>query len=368
MKFKINKKILDDALEIVSKYVDPLSTFYSFRCVLVKIESDFITLRAANDATNIIKKLVVDDVNIKVEETGEFLVQSNIFKSIIKKLSGNITISKTVNNLLDIVEGNSNYQISTLDENTFPVIDSLFNTKKIEINTNELKKAIKNVYHASSEDNNLIYRCINMRYKNSAINFTATDSHRLAAYKMIINNMIDDKFDISVDAEDLKDLIPSDAPKIVELFYNDVKVGIKYENTIVVSRVVTIPFRDTDPIFNDMNIQYNISIDKNVFNNILNKIWISNGDKQNRISISVNSSEFKIVNNVSEIGSFVDSTSDFKFEGKPFQMDLNYNFLKDAISVFDGEISILIDEHIKKILILSSSNKNSKQLITPLRR
>lgn len=49
-------------------------------------------------------------------------------------------------------------------------------------------------------------------------------------------------------------------------------------------------------------------------------------------------------------------------------MDLNYIFFKDAISVLENEVSILISDDLKKILILCSSNKYSKQLITPLRR
>ncbi|MBU4689591.1 DNA polymerase III subunit beta [Mycoplasma zalophidermidis] len=368
MKFHINKKILDDSIEIVSKYVDPISTFYSFRGIMIIVDNEFITLKAANDATSIVKKLPVDDVLIKVEQTGEFLIQANIFKTIIKKLSGEITIQQTPNALLEIIEGNSRYQLSTLQSNQFPVIDNLINTKQFELDTNEFKKAIKNVIHASSADNNLIYRCINMRYKNNCINFTATDSYRLALYQMKTNTPLEENIDISVNAKDLKDLIPSDAPKKITFFYNDIKVGIKYDNTIIISRIVSVPFRDTEPILADMNIKYNLQISKAELNELLNKVWLSNGDKQNRIEVSLTNNNLTLINNIAEIGSSVAKTQNFKFEGKTVEFDLNFNFLKDAISVFEDDISILIDDQVKKILILSPSNVSSKQLITPLRR
>ncbi|WP_041102772.1 DNA polymerase III subunit beta [Mycoplasmopsis californica] len=368
MKFHINKKIFDEALEIVSKYIDSNNAYLNFRCVLVDVDNEFITLRAANDSSSIIKKLPVDDEKIKIEKTGKFLVQSNILKSIIKKLNNVITFDKSINGILEISQGNSRYQLSTLDEKTYPAFDILANTKNFEINTNEFKKAIKNVIHSTSEDNSLIYRCINLRYKDNAIIFTATDSFRLSLYKMPINSFVENEFDISIDAKDLKDLIPADAPKNITLFYNDLKVGVKYTNTSIVSRIVTLPFKDTEPVFNTIKVKNTIQIEKSILNEMLNKIWMTNGDKKNRIQISVNSNELKLINNVSEVGSFVDSTKNFKFEGTPFEMDLNYIFFKDAISVLENEVSILISDDLKKILILCSSNKYSKQLITPLRR
>ncbi|QBF34326.1 DNA polymerase III subunit beta [Mycoplasmopsis phocirhinis] len=368
MKFHINKKVFDEALEVVSKYVDPISTFYSFRAIYINLSENFITLKAANDSTSIVKKLVVDDTNIKVEQTGEFLIQANVFKNIIKKLSGFITISKSGNNLLDIQEGNSRYQITTLNSSTFPITDNLLNTKQIEIDTNEFKKAIKSVNHASSQDNNLIYKCVNIKNKNGFINFTATDSYRLALYQMKNDLILDDKMDISIVAKDLKDIVGIDAPKKITFFYNDIKVGVKYNNTTIISRIVSLNFKDTEPLFNEMKIKHAIQIEKNELNDLLNKIWIANGDKQNRIELKVNNSLLQITNNISEIGLSTAKTEKFKFKGTNFDLDLNYVFLKDAISVFDGEISILIDESMKKILIISNSNTFSKQLITPLRR
>ncbi|TQC51562.1 DNA polymerase III subunit beta [Mycoplasmopsis mucosicanis] len=368
MNFKINKKIFDDTLEIVSKYTDPISTFFSFRCIYITVDNEYITLKAANDATSIVKKIVVDDVNVLVEEPGEFLVQANVFKSIVKKLSGMINITKTATNLLDISQGNSKYQITTLTEKHFPAIDNLLNTKQLSLNTAEFKKAIKSVSHASSLDNSLIYKCINMKKKNDVINFTATDSYRLAIYQYKCDEQVGFDFDFSINSKDLKDLIPSDAPEKVTFFFNDIKVGVKYENTVIISRIVSIPFVDTESIFKNMDVAYTIAISKTELNNMLNKIWMSNGDKQNRIELYINDKEFKIVNNVIEIGNFADKTSNFKFQGKHLEMALNYNFIKDAISVFDDDISILIDQNVKKVLLISSSNKACKQLISPLRR
>lgn len=368
MKFQINKKIFDEVLEIVSKYSDAISTFYGFRCVLIEVTDEKIILKTSNDSINITKKIDVDDINVKVESTGKFLIQTNVIKPIIKKLSGNIDISTDNNQLLTISQGTSNYQVSLVNENSFPAFDNIINVKEIKINTSKLKKAIKSVIHAASLDNNLIYKCINIRNKNDSLHFTTTDSYRLALYQLKHNGLITEDIDISVVAKDLNSLIPIDAPEEITLFYNDIKVGIKYENTVITSRLVAIPFKDTEPLFENLNIKHSIQIEKAELNDLLNRVWLTNGDKQNRLSFMVKEGNLKITNNVVEVGSFVAATDKFKYSGDLIEFDLNYNFLKDAISIFDGEISILIDERVAKFLIISHSDTGSKQLITPLRR
>ncbi|QSF13509.1 DNA polymerase III subunit beta [Mycoplasma sp. Mirounga ES2805-ORL] len=369
MKFKINKTHLDEIFEIVSRYSDSINTNYSFRCVLINVDNQKITFTATNGILSIVKSIQVDNVNVKVEEIGSFLIQSNYFKNIIKKLSGEILIEKDDNDSsILIMAGNSKYTLTTSDISTFPVIDKIYSPKKIEINTDEFKKAIKSVSFATSQDNSLIYKCINFKFKKNSINLAATDTYRLAHYSIKQKTNIDEEFDISVNGKDVKELIPNDAPKNVTLFYNNIKFGIEYKDTTITSRIVELPYNDVEALFDVLDIKHKITIKKDILSDILNKVWIGNSDKNNKIEINVTKEFFKITNMLEEIGSFIAKTSDFELEGKSLDFDVNYNFIKDALSVYDDDIYILIDSDIKRILILSKSNNNTKQLITPMRR
>ncbi|OAB48779.1 DNA polymerase III subunit beta [Mycoplasmopsis gallinarum] len=370
MKFEIDKKVLDNTLEVVSKFSDPINSIYGLRCILIKVDSDFIEFQATNGSINIIKKLVVDNNKVKVFEKGKFLIHSNIFKNVIKKLSKSILIEKGINDNINIYQGESEYSIATNKIESFPIIEESTNVKYIEIDTNEFKKAIKSVQFAVSNDNNLLYKCINFKFKNNEIRLAASDTYRLAYYQLKVNNIVNDEFDLSILSNNVKDLLPFDVPKKVKLFYNNLKFGINYNNTIITSRIIDQPYKNMEEILNKLtDLEYKITINKDELMDILNKGFViasTQGGK--KIEININSNEFKVSNYQAEIGNSVSKTHNFKLEGRnSLSFEVNFNFIKDAISVFDGEIYLLIDKEIRKILIISKSNENCKQLITPIK-
>lgn len=368
MKLHIKKQILDETLEIVSKYTDPINSLYGFRCILIKVDNEKVTFSASNGVISIVKSLDVEDVDIKVEETGTFLIQANIFKAIIKKLSETITLSQEYSTTLEISQGNSNYSLTTNPINSFPQIEENINLKKIEIDTNEFKKAIRCTAFAVSQDASLVYKCINFKFKNNKLNLTATDAARLAYYTMDLKSSQVDNEEFSVNNKDVKDLIPADASKKVTLFFNRIKIGIEYKNTVITSRIVDLPYPDVESLFASIDIENKIFIKKEEINDLINKVWLGTSNKQNRLEFTINKNEITVLNRLNEIGTSIAKTENFKFEGKAFEFDINYHFLKDALSVFEGGVLILFDKSVQKILVVSDSNKESKQLVTPMRR
>ncbi|WP_027120523.1 DNA polymerase III subunit beta [Mycoplasmopsis lipofaciens] len=367
MKFKIQKSILDETLDIVSRYSDSINSMYALRCIYIEITKEKIIFKASDGVISIIKKIDVDNVNVIVEKEGNCLIQANILKNVIKKLSGEVTLSLSYNSL-KIVQNNFEYTLTTNPIDSFPNIEDSYNVTKFEINTEEFKKCVKNVAFATSNDNSLIYKCINLKFKGNTVRMAATDSYRLAYSKMNIQHNFIKEWDLSVIAKNVKDLIPSDAPEKVVMFYNNVKIGVEYKNTFIISQIIDLPFHEPESLINNMNIQYKIEIDKNEFLDLMNKVWFISNDKYNRLELTINKNEITMLNRIDEIGTSIAKTKNFKFDGKAFEMDLNYNFTKDALNVFNDNVFMLIDDKIQKILIISKSNENVKQLITPIRR
>ncbi|MBT1386795.1 DNA polymerase III subunit beta [Mycoplasma bovis] len=369
MKIIVNKNFLDDIIEIVSRFSDPISSLYGMRCIKITANKNFVKFEASNEITNIIKKINVDDSKIIVEEDGELLVQANYFKSIIKKLNGFIEI-KTYFNKIEIRQQDSVYTLTLNELISFPQIDENINIKKFNINTEEFKKAVKNVAFAASNGANLIYKCINFKSSGNKLNLAATDTFRLAYYSIKTDQLLDD-FDFSVNAKDVKELLPADAPKIVTMFYNSIKFGVEYDNTIITARITDLPYHNVEQLFNKAisNTKHKITIEKSEFNNILNKIWInSSSDKQNRIELKISNNEINIYTKLDELGDSNVKTTKFILDGSPFVFDMNFNYLKEAIAITEGETYILIDEKVQNIVLFSKDNPNSKQIITPLRR
>ncbi|WP_440756668.1 DNA polymerase III subunit beta [Mycoplasmopsis anatis] len=84
MKFTIKKNILDQTIEFISKYVDPINVFMPFRCVKIDVSYEKIIFTASNGLMSTKKILKVDELNIKVETVGNALINNQYFKNIIK--------------------------------------------------------------------------------------------------------------------------------------------------------------------------------------------------------------------------------------------------------------------------------------------
>ncbi|WP_029905914.1 DNA polymerase III subunit beta [Mycoplasmopsis opalescens] len=369
MKFQIQKNILDQVLETVSKYTDPINSFYALRCILIRVEREKIYFFGKSEITSIIKNVDVDDTNVIVEETGEFLINASLFKNAVKKLNDLITIKLNYNQL-EIKQGSSFYSLHTSPATNFPILDIniLKKTKQITINREEFKKAIKNVIFAVSTENNLIYKAINVILKKNKLIFNATDTFRLAHTSIKVSNPNDYEFNLSILGRELKDLIPLEADENINLFFDEMRFGITYKNTIIYARVIDIPYNNVETLFTNFVTKYKIETTKEAIMDTINKVYLQFGEKQVRIEFKFKSNEMECNYRLDEIGTSQAKTTEISLDGSPFELDLNYNFVKDALSVFTGKIIMLVDEKCRKILFLSRENEATKQLITPLNK
>ncbi|VEU76604.1 DNA polymerase III subunit beta [Mycoplasmopsis columbina] len=367
MKFLIDKKIFDETVEIVSRYTDPINTSYGLRCILFNVTNESIELSATNGYISIVKKIDVDNEKIKVFEEGQFLIQASLFKNIIKKSNKEITVSDEIGEI-EISSGETKYTLSPNNINIFPGIEETYEPKKIEIDTNSFKKAIKSVSFAVSTEEHT-FKCINFYFEDNLINITATDKYRLARYSLKVNSLFNSPFDISVLASSVKELIPNDAPKKVVLLFNNTKFGVEYKNTKIIARITDITYPRLDHLFNTEEIKNSIKIDKDIFVDLLNKAFVISGQGNKKVELNFSKNELRVSTYIQEIGTSLVKTSEIEFEGsKTLSFDVDYNFIKDALNVYSGEVILLTDDKPNKILILSKSNEECKQILSPIRR
>ncbi|KUH47602.1 DNA polymerase III subunit beta [Mycoplasmopsis meleagridis] len=368
MKIIVNKKKFEETIDIVSRYTDPINNSYGLRCILFNVSKEKITLSASNGFISIVKSLEVDNEKIKIIEEGDFLINSTIFKNAIRRMSKEITISDE-NGDIEISDSDVKYNLRPNNIEIFHSIDEIFSAEKIEINTEKFKKAIHSVIFATSDDDHVL-KCINFLIKDNIIDITATDRYRLARYSLPTNAIFSSSKDISVLASSVKDLIPNDCPKKAILFFNSTKFGVEYDNTVIAANTSDVTFpNNNDYLFSMKEIKTTLIIKKEILVDLLNKAYVINAPGYKKISISINRNELKISVIVPELGDSLVKTKDYEFRSdeKNVQFDVDFNYFKEALSVFSGEVLLLLDEKPTKILILSKSNEECKQIVAPTR-
>ncbi|WP_029512767.1 DNA polymerase III subunit beta [Mycoplasmopsis iners] len=366
MKFIIKKRIFDEAVELVSRYTDLINVSYGLRCILFEVTEEKITMKASDGFVNIIKSLDVNEEQINVVEEGSFLINASLFKNSVKKMSGDITITDETGQI-QISCSELKYNLAPSPINIFQGFEEIYGEKKIEISTSIFKDAVKSVgFAVSNEDYTL--KCINFNFHDSTIDVTATDRYRLARYSIKTNTLFDKQFDISVLASSVKELIPAGCPEKAILFFNNTKFGIEYKNTKITARITDVTYPKIDHLFDTTEIKHVVKIKKETLVDLLNKAFVITIPGYKKVNLHFNKSELKVSTIIPEIGQSLAISHEIEYEGqKNLSLDVDYNYIKDALNVYSDEVVLLMDEKPSKILIFSKSKENAKQILSPTR-
>ncbi|QGZ97186.1 DNA polymerase III subunit beta [Mycoplasma sp. NEAQ87857] len=370
MKFSILKRNIEDTVDFLSNYIDNTDSFIPFRCINFELNTSYLTLTSATSTMEAKKVIQVDEDVIQLERTGRMIINANILKNIIKKFDKRITFDFN-DGVVDIYEGTTRFELTTIENEKFPIIDFSDSENKFEISSRKFEKVVSDVSVSTSSLterlNVVLYKCINLRCNNdSKIRFSATDSYRLSTETLSIPKNIN--INATIDAKNLKKIITKDAPNKVSIFFNNSKFGVSYENTVIQTSLLNLNYLDIQPI---LQTEYNkcITIEKDELSKLINKAIFINSDKARRLQFSFKKEGIKVVYEVPEIGTGEAFTKNYELDGNEFDIDIDYQYIKDAVNVLEnGTIKIKVSPREDKLLFTSNANPENIQLITPLRR
>ncbi|RIV16252.1 DNA polymerase III subunit beta [Mycoplasmopsis gallopavonis] len=370
MKFSIKKKIIEPIIDFIYSYIDTADTSPSGKSIGIEINSDSLKLIVNNTSFGVKKELEIDETNIMLERNGRTIINASILKNIIKKFDRIITF-ELVGETVVIYEGSTKFEIATIDDQRFFMIDFNEANNRFEAESKKLEKIINDVSVSTATNtdkiNSTIYKCVNIKTENdNSIRFVATDSYRMSTEIMKTNKKID--INVVIEAKSLKKLITKETPKKIFVFFNDSKLGISYKETIIQLNLTNLNYLDTSKLF-DFEIKNVIYIDKNELLKIINKAVFMVNEKARRLEFKFSQEGIKLNFEIPEIGSSQAYTNNYLLEGPDFEMDIDFNFLKDALSVLENDkIKINISARYDRLLFISEKDPENKQLITPLRR
>lgn len=368
MKMQINSEILKDSLDSVIKCVNNNNIYLPLRSLFIEITEDKVSIIGSDGNLSTIKTIRAEDNILKIVETSTILVPSLLFSNIIKKCEGTIDISSK-RNILFIESGDNKYEINLSDISEYPAIDFTLHGAKLSINVKEFRDAAKNVlFAAATTDVDVIFSGVNIDYSGNIMKLIATDSYRVAYQEMEIKDSRNLNFNVSLYAKNLKEFIPE--PKYmdgeVEMYVSDHKMNIVYSDTIIQSKLIDAPYKDVTKIFPE-GFSKTLTIEKKELIDAIDRATVISADAFHRLRFEINQKEIKIISVKEEIGNSNVTIKTKNYVGDDLVLTVNHKFLKDALSVFNGEIQMKMNESIDRFVIIGKSNPKNKQLIAPQR-
>lgn len=368
MKFSFEQKQLLKVLESVNHAIDNSNVFLPLRNFYIDVQENQIIVSGSNGNFSIRSAFVQKPGILEIATLGAYLVPASLFINIIRKCSGMIHFEQIEQNL-HIQNHFDSYEINLIDKSDYPTIDFELYGSQITVNAEKLRSAIKNVaFAASQREEDIVLNGVNLKLTDDHLAVTATNSYRLAREVIALSNDQQVAFDVTVHNKNIKDFIPVELHGDVTLYVNEYKINLIHQNLIIQSKIIDVPYKDVARVF---QTQYNkkLVINKQTLANAIGKATVIVGDLYNKIRLEITKEQISIISIKNEVGNskVILKNDQYRYEGDPITITLNFKNLKEAINVFEEDIAIELSGPESIILITGQSKLNNKQIISPLR-
>jgi DNA polymerase III subunit beta len=220
--------------------------------------------------------LVIEAKGIHVNEPGMATANGKKLLDIVRILKDGDLDLNTDNGMLDISQGNSDFQLPMYNAREYPAFAGIENKPGIEIDSTLLINSLKKITPAADTNNpKFELNGALIDFKDGQINFVATDTRRLAI--------------ISIDqpsgGSELSLIIPKKAiieiqklfTSNIDIYYDATHLLIKSDQYTFFTKLINGKFPDYNRIIPEQT-NYNLSLPKNEFVNAVKQITTISSD------------------------------------------------------------------------------------------
>lgn len=368
MKFKINKKTLNEALKYITNIIGPFNVNPILSNILVNVEKK-IVLNATNGVVS--SKYEIND-GFTIESIGSFLVKGKILYSIISKINENeIEIELIDSSIIRISTQTYSCDVNLTDDSSFPSID--FNVEqweKFSLPGKLIKETIEKVAPSASTSTNGMTVLHGVLFDSSRIDgeieIIASDSFKLSYLK---NEYMGPKFKFVIRTENLKQIYDQVNDKLNIDFY------IKNKNLIINVGNVWLScslFENEFPSatkFIEQKREYNFQINKNILLNALERgLTFVNAEKRPSVLFDVKNDFLALNFRSVEFGSSYEEIPIVSNKPINFSFNLNVRYLSELLKLISSdEVAFEIEGINKAIIIKNKNNENYCSLLLPIK-
>lgn len=248
MKFKLDRGRVEKSLEVFNSIIDVNHFCPEYQGILLQVTPNKVIFIGTNGDLSARSEVDIESFQDFGKDV-TFLIPYYYLKNAVKEFEGpTIDVESVDGGVLIFSDMNIEYKLNLIKTDTYPEIDFTVIGPEIKIAASELKEMVKNtVFASSNRSENVIFSSCYLSLNNRELSVVATDNFRLATDSVAIEN--DRSIDVVVLAKNLKDLINIEHDKEVFLYVSRFKISIVYDNIVIQTKVLDIPYKDTSGVF-----------------------------------------------------------------------------------------------------------------------
>ena len=363
MKFRCDGLELSEAISVVSKAISNKTTSQILEGIKMVCADDKLILTATDLEMSIEKT-----IRAEVYNAGETVVPGRLFGEYIRKLTNEqILCELNEKNQLKISYTDSEGCIQCMEINEFPSLKEIQKDNFFEINKEDFKTLINNVFYAVAQDDSRpILKGILIETNQNTIKAVAVDGCRLSiSNKNLVMSTAD--FKIIVPGKNLNEVVKMlDNEGTVKVYIHSNNIMIDLGDTIIINRLIDGQFinyrqivpKDFSTVVTINREQLEDAIDRA---SVLSKI-----DKNNLVKFDIKEKNLMLTSN-SEIGNTKENIT-VGVKGNDLNISFNSKYFSDCLRVIDNPyIKMNFNSPIQPCVITPCEGNDFVFLILPVK-
>ncbi len=378
MNFTINRSAFISQLNNVLRAISSKTTIPILTGLKMVVNEDNIVLTGSNSDITIESVISANDTNndLTIENTGAIVLPARFFSDIVKKLPDKkVTIEVTSGFQADITSGSAKFQINGQDAENFPHLPEIETNKSVTLPNDILKEVIRQtVIAVSKQESRPILAGVHMTLKDGVLTAVATDSHRLAQRKVVLENIdngID--FDVIIPGKSMEELsgMISDVHEDVQMQVTENQVLFIFGNTHFYSRLLEGNYPETSQLI-PQTADTTVELEAGTFLSSIERASLLSHESRNdvvKLSLKPSENLVRISGDSPDIGTVEEEVVTSALDGNDLEISFNPNYMKDALRSFgQATIKISFTSPLRPFtLVPTEDQENFVHLITPVR-
>ena len=378
MNFTINRSAFISQLNNVLRAISSKTTIPILTGLKMVVNEDNIVLTGSNSDITIESVINANDAenDLTIKATGAIVLPARFFSDIVKKLPDKkVTIEVTSGFQADITSGSAKFQINGQDAENFPHLPEIETNKSVTLPNDILKEVIRQtVIAVSKQESRPILAGVHMTLKDGVLTAVATDSHRLAQRKVVLENIDNNiDFDVIIPGKSMEELsgMISDVHEDVQMQVTENQVLFIFGNTHFYSRLLEGNYPETSQLI-PQTADTTVELEAGTFLSSIERASLLSHESRNdvvKLSLKPSESLVRISGDSPDIGTVEEEVVTSALDGNDLEISFNPNYMKDALRSFgQATIKISFTSPLRPFtLVPTEDQENFVHLITPVR-
>jgi DNA polymerase-3 subunit beta len=361
MKFIVSSSSLLKHLQQISGVINANTVLPILEDFLFEIEGKKLNIIATD-----LETVMRVEMEVESKLDGKVCIPAKILLDSLKNIADQpLTFSIDKNFAIEITSDNGKYKVMGENPDNFPKEPAADDTTAFTMTSSGLVTAInKTLFAVSNDDLRPAMTGVYFELTNEAVQFVATDAHRLVRYKRTdakatkTDAFIVPKKPLNL----LKNALPDNEDEL-SISYNTNHLFVSHGEVQMICRLIDARFPDYRVVIPTDN-PYKLHLNKVDFQNALRRVSVFSNKSTNQVALTIAANELQLAAQDIDFSFEGNERMTCQYDGGDLQIAFNAKFLIEMLSAADtAEVNIELSTSTKAGILKPTEQAENEELL-----